>query len=140
MRSSTGARRKRRVLQRTVRRVTVGAAGPYAAGVIVIAAYLLGVQVTGPFHWIVTALLLVPAVLIHWHNRDALLNLTALESAAFTLIAGAVAYLLIVVGLAAGAASAILLYLAVQTGLLTVAAQIGTLISVTLAVRNTRRP
>jgi len=113
-------------------------AAPAAGGVLLAVAVLAGEPVDGPWQVAVRSLLLVPAVLVHCHRRGARLGL--LEGAAVAAAAGVLAYAVGMVGLAAGAVVALAVALAVQTGALAAAAQLGGLVSVALALRAARRP
>jgi hypothetical protein len=125
----------RRALRRGARRAVVGAAGPAAGGLLIAVAAILDQPVQGPWQWTVTALVLVPAVLVHWHSRAETHGFSGAETLAMSAAAGAVAYVLGVVGLVAGAAATLGVVVAAQTGVLAAAAQIAALLSLAVAVR-----
>lgn len=128
----------RSALRRGARRAAVGAAGPAAGGLLISVAAILGRPVEGPWQWTVTALVLVPAVLVHWHSRAETHCFSGAETLAMSVAAGVVAYILGVVGLVAGATATLGVVVAAQTGVLAAAAQIAGLLSLAIALRGRR--
>jgi hypothetical protein len=126
----------RRALQRAGRRAVVGAAGPAAGGLLIAVAAIADRPVQGPWHWTVTALVLVPAVLVHWHSRAETHGFSGAETFAVSVAAGVVAYALCVLGLVAGAAATFGLFVAAQTGVLAAAAQLAGLLSLAVVLRD----
>jgi len=76
----------------------------------------LGFAATGPVRWIVLVLAAVPAAQVHWHDRDRGLGWG--EACVVGLIAGAIAYLITILGLTIGAATTFTVLVAADTGLL----------------------
>ena len=111
-------------LARALRKVALWSAGPLSAGVVLALAALAGQPVIGPVRWLAHGLSLLPAVLVHCHNRDR--DLTWPQTLTTSLAAAVVAYLVIVVGMTLGAAATFAVYLAAHTGALAVTAQIVT--------------
>jgi hypothetical protein len=138
-----GERRRRLllapVIRRAVSRAAVGAAGPAAAGVVVAVAALLQEPVIGPVRLTVLTLILLPAVLVHCHNRAERYRLNWAEHLAAALVGGLASLLLIVVGLFGGAAIVLVAVLAAQTGVLAGAAQISGVASLAIALRRSRQ-
>lgn len=138
MRSSATRHQRRRTVTRVFRRAAIGAVGPFAAGAVVVMAHLVGVPLRGPLDWSVTALLLVPAVLVHCHNRAARHRFTFVETVAATAAAGAAAYILSVVGMLTGAIATVRLLLAHHSGVLTSTVSLVTVVSAVHTLRRAR--
>jgi hypothetical protein len=129
----------RPLLSRALRLGAVGGAAPAVAGALLAALVLAGEPVDGRWQWTVRLLLLAPVVLVHSHRRGDRLGL--LEGAAVSAVAGLLAYAVAATGLLAGAAAALAVAVAVQTGALPVAVQLGSLVTAALTVRAAvRRP
>ena len=125
MRSDSKVLALRALARRGLRRALIGGAAPFLAGAGVVAAYMVGVPVRGPLDWAVTTMVLLPAVLVHCHNRAERQGLTVLEQTVVMLLAGFVAYGLSLVGVFVGAATTAGLVLAHQTGVLAAAGSVG---------------
>ncbi len=106
--------------------------GPLLAGAVTAAAVLLGQRIDDPVDWLVTCLLLLPVAHVHLHGRGD--EVGVLDTLAITVAASAVALLLTVAGVYAGAVATMLLAFAIQTGAL---GQICAALSLALALRAT---
>jgi len=143
MRSSRRRQRRlpsRNAVQNAGRRAGIGATGPAIAGTLIVLATLVQQPLTGPLHWAVQILSLLPAALIHCHNRAERYKFTVIEHLAATLGAALVAYLLMVVGLFAGAAATLAVVIAHQTGALTAAASLSSILTLAVALRHRPNP
>lgn len=122
----------RPALRRGARRAVVGAAGPTVGGLLIAVAAILGRPVQGPWQWTVTALVLVPAILVHWHSRAETHGFSGAETLADAV--GVVAYALR--ALVAGAAATFGVSVASQTGAFAAAAQLAGMLSMVVVLRD----
>lgn len=111
--------------------------GPVVAGMVLALAAVIGIEVTGPISWLITGLSLIPAALVHCHNRAR--NFTWAQTIAVGLAAAAVAYAFIVVGVFAGAAATFAVVIAHQTGALAALASVSSVLSLLWTLRSGRQ-
>lgn len=128
-----------RFTRTALRRASLGAAGPATAGVLIALAAAAHVPVTGWAHRVIQALSLIPAVLVHCHNRAERHHFSALTHAAVVLTSGLVAYLLIVVGLFAGAAATLAVVIAHQSGALAALGSLSGVLTLLVTLRTAGR-